>query len=167
VSRPGGYSIPPDNPFVGYPGLRPEIYAYGFRNPSGITLTQTGRGYVTDPGTNRSEEINILEKGGNYGWAIKEGTGFTGYSGGTTGGTRLPGTPTDTNQPFVDPIYEYPTGSPGGIKVSPSAILGGAVFPDGSYVSADYGGVILALSKDDRLTEAQRIGPYIRAISGS
>lgn len=165
VSRPGKYQIPADNPFVGYPGLRPEIYAYGFRNPSGISFNRHGIGYVTDPGTDRFEEVDILVRGGNYGWAIKEGTNFTGYSGGTTGGTHLPGTPADTNQPFVDPIYEYPTGNPGGISISPSAILGGASLPDDTYIFADYGGAILALSRDNRLIEAQKVNSYVRAIS--
>lgn len=165
VVGPGGYQIPYDNPFLHYPGLRPEIYAYGFRNPSGIAFSSRAVGYVTDAGLNTWEEIDLLQKGGNYGWNIKEGTDWTNLAQGTTGGTRLPATPPDLNQPFVDPIYEYRTKQPGGIAVQSSAIIGGAFFPDGTFVFADYGGVLMTLSPNYQLASVQRVAGYIRAIS--
>lgn len=67
------YTIPPDNPFVGVDGLD-EIYAYGFRNPFKFSFDQvTGRLFVADVGQDEWEEIDIVEKGGNYGWRIMEG----------------------------------------------------------------------------------------------
>jgi glucose/arabinose dehydrogenase len=69
------YGIPSDNPFVGKPGLD-EIYAYGFRNPFRFSFDMSGsrRLFVGDAGQNLWEEISVVEKGGNYGWNVKEGT---------------------------------------------------------------------------------------------
>ena len=68
------YSIPPDNPFVAGGGL-PEIYAVGFRNPFHFSFDQpTGRLFVGDVGQDSFEEIDIVQKGGNYGWSIMEAT---------------------------------------------------------------------------------------------
>jgi glucose/arabinose dehydrogenase len=69
------YAIPSDNPFVGKPGLD-EIYAYGFRNPFRFSFDMSGsrRLFSMDAGQSRYEEINVVEKGGNYGWNVKEGT---------------------------------------------------------------------------------------------
>lgn len=68
------YSIPPDNPFVGNSeGWREEIYAYGLRNPWRFSWDTQGRFWVADVGQNKFEEVNIVEKGKNYGWNIMEG----------------------------------------------------------------------------------------------
>jgi len=69
------YAIPPDNPFVNKPGLD-EIYAYGFRNPYRFSFDMGGSGrlFVGDAGQNLYEEVSVVEKGGNYGWNVKEGT---------------------------------------------------------------------------------------------
>jgi len=68
------YSIPSDNPFVGKTGLD-EIYAYGFRNPYRFSfdLKGTKELWVADVGQNLFEEIDVVVKGGNYGWVIREG----------------------------------------------------------------------------------------------
>jgi glucose/arabinose dehydrogenase len=67
------YGIPADNPFVGGDGL-PEIWAYGFRNPWRFSFDRnTGRMFVADVGQDRFEEIDIVQKGGNYGWNTMEG----------------------------------------------------------------------------------------------
>lgn len=66
------YSIPEDNPFVNSEG-RDEIYAYGLRNPFRMSFDEkTGRLFVADVGQNLWEEVNIVEKGKNYGWNIME-----------------------------------------------------------------------------------------------
>src|SRR5690606_26191083 len=63
----GGYSIPPDNPFVGDDAVRDEIYAYGFRNPYGMSFdVDTGDVYITDAGQALFEEVDRIEAGGNY-----------------------------------------------------------------------------------------------------
>jgi len=69
------YGIPSDNPFVNKRGLD-EIYAYGFRNPYRFSFDMSGsrRMLVGDAGQNSYEEISSVEKGGNYGWNVKEGT---------------------------------------------------------------------------------------------
>ena len=71
------YQIPNDNPFIGRKEFLPEVWAYGFRNPLNISWDTDTAGnktmYVTDIGHNHIEEINIIQKGGNYGWADLEG----------------------------------------------------------------------------------------------
>ncbi|XP_074651560.1 HHIP-like protein 2 isoform X2 [Tubulanus polymorphus] len=75
------YSIPPDNPFVGNSSARPEIYAYGIRNAwrcsidRGNRKTGVGKGriFCGDVGQARYEEIDLIVKGGNYGWSAREG----------------------------------------------------------------------------------------------
>lgn len=75
------YRIPPDNPFIGQQDARPEVYAYGVRNmwrcsvDRGDPITGYGRGRIIcgDVGQNRYEEVDIIVKGGNYGWRAKEG----------------------------------------------------------------------------------------------
>lgn len=82
-SDPSGmpYRIPPDNPFLRDPGARPEVFAYGVRNmwrcsvDRGDPVSGYGRSriFCGDVGQNRYEEIDIIIKGGNYGWRAKEG----------------------------------------------------------------------------------------------
>jgi glucose/arabinose dehydrogenase len=68
------YGIPKSNPFVGKTGAD-EIFAYGFRNPYRMSFdSETDKLWVGDVGQNDIEEIDIVTKGGNYGWPIKEGT---------------------------------------------------------------------------------------------
>jgi glucose/arabinose dehydrogenase len=69
------YGIPADNPFVGKPG-KDEIYAFGFRNPYRFSFDMGGSRqlFVGDAGQLMYEEIDIVTKGGNYGWNVKEGT---------------------------------------------------------------------------------------------
>jgi glucose/arabinose dehydrogenase len=68
------YSVPRDNPFVKIPWVRTEIYALGFRNPWKFSFDRdTGDLYLSDVGNYDWEEINLVRKGGNYGWPYKEG----------------------------------------------------------------------------------------------
>lgn len=68
------YSIPADNPFVGMSGARPEVWAYGFRNPWRMSFDyQTGELFVGDVGWELWETVHRVEKGGNYGWSAMEG----------------------------------------------------------------------------------------------
>lgn len=80
VSSGSGYAIPPDNPFVGSPDARGEIWSYGFRNPWRYSFdAATGDLYIADVGQSRWEEIDrarAAEGGGrglDYGWSIMEG----------------------------------------------------------------------------------------------
>ncbi|MCZ6531329.1 MAG: PQQ-dependent sugar dehydrogenase [SAR324 cluster bacterium] len=69
------YGIPKDNPFVDKKGAQPEIFAYGFRNPWRMTFDTGGKRqlFVADVQQNSYEEVNIVTKGGNYGWRVLEG----------------------------------------------------------------------------------------------
>ncbi len=68
------YAVPKDNPFVGMKGARPEVWAYGFRNPWRMSFDrQTGELFVGDVGWELWEMVHRVEKGGNYGWASAEG----------------------------------------------------------------------------------------------
>jgi putative heme-binding domain-containing protein len=68
------YAVPKDNPFVGMKGARPEVWAYGFRNPWRMSFDrQTGDLFVGDVGWELWESVHRVEKGGNYGWSAMEG----------------------------------------------------------------------------------------------
>ena len=68
------YAVPPDNPLLDTPGARPEVWAFGFRNPWRMAFDPaTGLLWVGDVGEDRVEEINIAVRGGNYGWSRLEG----------------------------------------------------------------------------------------------
>ena len=75
MSKGMAYGIPGDNPFVGRQGYLPEIWAYGLRNPYRMAFDKGGNHslYLSDAGQNLWEEVDIITKGGNYGWNIKEG----------------------------------------------------------------------------------------------
>jgi putative heme-binding domain-containing protein len=68
------YAVPNDNPFIGMTGARPEVWAYGFRNPWRMAFDrQTGELFVGDVGWELWEMVHRVEKGGNYGWSAMEG----------------------------------------------------------------------------------------------
>ncbi len=99
-SNNGAYRVPWDNPFVGVDGLD-EIYAYGFRNPYRFTFDKlSGMLLVADVGQDHVEEIDIVRKGGNYGWHLKEGSFLFDPTGAAIG---LP--LRDPN--LIDPVAEY------------------------------------------------------------
>jgi len=139
ANGPGGsYGIPGDNPFVGEANVREEIYAYGLRNPWRASFDDgpggTGRMFIADVGQGLVEEINILEKGGNYGWRIKEGS-FDFDSTVTA----------DPDVPLIDPIAEYghPNADNGLLEIGLS-VTGGVVHRgadpslNGKYIFGDW-----------------------------
>jgi glucose/arabinose dehydrogenase len=73
-------SVPADNPFVGKPNVRPEIFSWGHRNPQGLTLhPETGRIWEVEHGPKGGDELNILKAGANYGWPrVTYGTNYDG-----------------------------------------------------------------------------------------
>ncbi len=81
VDKAKPYSIPADNPFLQEPQTLPEIYSYGVRNPWRCSIDRgaredgygKGRIFCGDVGQNAFEEIDIIVKGGNYGWRGREG----------------------------------------------------------------------------------------------
>jgi uncharacterized repeat protein (TIGR03806 family) len=132
-------SIPADNPFAGSTqGERGEIWALGLRNPWRMSFDRaTGALWVGDVGQFDVEEIDVVQKGGNYGWRNYEGTRENVNPGG------VPATA------FLPPVYEYP-------HALGASITGGHVYRGtaasgflGSYVYGDYiSGRIWALVHD-------------------
>jgi glucose/arabinose dehydrogenase len=104
--------IPADNPFVGQSGRRPEIWAYGLRHPYTSAIHPvTGQYLVNDVGESTWEEINVIEKGRNYGWDRVEGN--------------------SSNTSYKNPIYTYNHNGTG------AAVVGGT-FYTGTQFPADY-----------------------------
>ncbi|MHB1560306.1 MAG: PQQ-dependent sugar dehydrogenase [Isosphaeraceae bacterium] len=69
------YSVPRDNPFVGRPGARPELWAYGLRNPWRLSYDrESGQLWVGNNGQDLWEQVYLIKKGGNYGWSLFEGS---------------------------------------------------------------------------------------------
>jgi glucose/arabinose dehydrogenase len=127
---PGGarYAIPRDNPFVGRRGVRPEIWAYGLRNPWRYSFDrQTGDLWIGDVGAGGSEEVDFQPSGSggaqNYGWSILEGT--IAYD-------RPPAN-------AVPPVYEY-NHRAGGCSVTGGYVYRGSALSSltGWYVFGDY-----------------------------
>ena len=123
-----GYFIPSDNPFLDVQGgLFEEYYAVGARNPHRMTIDRvTGEIYIGDVGSNSGdirEEVNLLRKGGNYGWPFREGT---------VERPDLMIRPSDLIGTLQDPIHEYPHSG------GDCSVIGGYVYR-GSNIPALYG----------------------------
>jgi glucose/arabinose dehydrogenase len=107
------YSIPDDNPLVGEAGLD-EHWAWGFRNPYTLSFDDD-RLFVGDVGHQDYEEVNVVEKGGNYGWNVREGPMCYNANSGLRGHSRflhldsLPTCPKQTSDgdPLIDPVITY------------------------------------------------------------
>ncbi len=116
----------PGNPFVGWPGARPEIYATGFRNPWRLSVdTWTGEVWVAEVGAETREEIDRLQSGGNYGWPAFEGSVPQDVSLGLAYAETVP------------PVYEYDHSV--GRCVIGGYVYRGSELPglNGSYLYAD------------------------------
>jgi glucose/arabinose dehydrogenase len=75
ISSNNPYGIPSDNPFLGNRSVLPEIFAYGLRNPAFASFdSQSGLMFIGTAGQELFEGVDIIVKGGNYGWNIREGT---------------------------------------------------------------------------------------------
>jgi glucose/arabinose dehydrogenase len=130
-SRP--YGVPDDNPLVGNEG-RDEHYAWGFRNPWRLSFAPDGRLFVADVGQSSYEEVNVVERGGNYGWNVREGARCVQAE-------NCPSTGPD-GEPLRSPAIEYPHSGDG---VSGISVIGGYLYDGqdvpklaGRYVFADY-----------------------------
>ena len=152
------YGIPADNPFVDRAGFLPEIYAYGFRNPFRFSFdAATGALIVGDVGQNDIEEVDIVEKGGNYGWRVKEGTFLFEPNGDRPGFVfqQSPGQPAR----MQDPIAEYDHDE--GIAVTGGFVYRGTAIPAlrGRYVFGDFArtftssGRLFYLTADNQIAE--------------
>ncbi|HEX5579757.1 MAG TPA: PQQ-dependent sugar dehydrogenase [Candidatus Limnocylindria bacterium] len=133
------YGIPPDNPLADGGGA-PEIYAYGFRNPWRLSWEPDGerRLIVSDVGYGRHEEIDVVQRGGNYGWRIREGTDCLNVAEPLTplASCQAAG---ENGDPLIDPVLEY-THTRVGVAVVGGFVYRGSAVPAlaGRYVFADF-----------------------------
>ncbi|WP_255169046.1 PQQ-dependent sugar dehydrogenase [Natrononativus amylolyticus] len=149
------YAIPDDNPLVGYDDYLPEYYAWGMRNPWGMSFTRDGELLAADVGQALFEIINHVERGGNYGWNVREGTHCF--------DPETPEEPPEDcpqavdedvpeprgGEPLLDPVVEYPQFY--GDQEIGIAVIGGYLYEtgtvpalEGNYVFGDW-----SLSFDD------------------
>jgi hypothetical protein len=146
----GGYGIPADNPFVGDPQARPEVWAWGLRNPWRMDFdAATGLLYIADVGQNQWEEIHVISasRGGlNLGWNTMEGAHCFRIQGCETAGLDLP-------------ALEYPHSQ--GCSVTGGFVYRGTALPAmvGHYVYADYcqGWVRSFLYREGRVTQTRDV----------
>jgi glucose/arabinose dehydrogenase len=153
------YRIPADNPFVDRAGARPEIWAYGLRNPWRYSFDRrSGDLWIGDVGQSAWEEVDLQPSasagGENYGWNLMEGDHL--YGGGAPPAQAVP------------PVYEY-SHDGGGCVVTGGYVYRGESLPDlyGAYVFADYcaGGLEALRLKDGRVVDQRALGPVVSSIS--
>lgn len=123
------YGIPADNPFIGRTDAAPEVFARGLRNVWRMSFDRkTGELYAGDVGQNAWEEIDIVTKGGNFGWRCREG--FHGTEG-------VPDS-SEASAKFIEPLVAYPRRE--GVSVTGGYVYRGAEYPEmnGIYFYADY-----------------------------
>lgn len=158
----GGYKIPIDNPYIGATNfngkpvdpakVRTEFWAVGFRNPWRLFFDEDGTLYTGDVGRHEREEINIIRKGGNYGWAFVEGVGVGSALGTPPAGVTL-----------TPPVVEYPHGwgSMAGNCVIGGVVYRGSKLPDlyGAYIFGDYvtGNIWMMRHNGNTATEWRKI----------
>ena len=124
------YTVPPGNPFVGTPGVKPEIWAYGLRNPWRFSFDMPSSTlYIGDVGQDAREEIDAVpasQAGANYGWRLMEGVAcYNPASSCNPGGLTLP-------------VVDYPHTE--GCSVIGGYVYRGAALPEltGHYLYTDY-----------------------------
>lgn len=127
------YTVPADNPFVGVAGARPEIWAFGLRNPWRFAFDRGGSNqlWVADVGQNLWEEINLVRRGGNYGWRLLEANHAYDIPLAAALGISVP---------TLDfPLHEYRHG-PLGISIIGGHVYRGGAWPElvGKYVFGDF-----------------------------
>lgn len=134
----GHYFVPDDNPWVGVPGALEEMWCIGLRSPHRMTYDPRGRRiWLGDVGNADREEINLIERGGNYQWRYREGTV-----------AGLPPRPAELIGHEVPPVYEYG-------RADGFAVIGGYAYRGreharwlaGKYIFGDINGSVWALAE--------------------
>jgi glucose/arabinose dehydrogenase len=157
VDSAPSYTVPRDNPFVNTPAVRPEIWAYGLRNPWRFSFDPKGRLIAADVGQDSYEEVDIVSAGANMGWNVREANHCF--------------KPKDDcpTKGLVDPIFEY--GRQAGQSISGGYVYLGKNIPwlAGKYVFGDFvTGRVWALELPDdasKLVPAEELGVFPHAFS--
>ncbi|MBX3731691.1 MAG: PQQ-dependent sugar dehydrogenase [Verrucomicrobiae bacterium] len=140
------YAVPADNPFIGRPEVRPEIWAYGLRNPWRFSFDRlTGDLWLADVGQDRAEEVALIRRGENHGWNVFEG--FEPFS----NQHRVAG------RTFTPPVFAYR-------RKFGNSVTGGYVYRgdpqssfDGVYVCGDFTSRILfGITQENGVLKAVR-----------
>jgi glucose/arabinose dehydrogenase len=157
VNSAPGYAVPPDNPFLKTPGARPEIWAYGLRNPWRFSFDPKGRLIAADVGQDSFEEVDIVSAGANMGWNVREATHCFNPKDGCPKGD------------MVDPIFEY--GREAGQSITGGFVYQGTRIPwlRDKYVVGDFvTGRLWALelpSDASHPAKAEELGVFPHAFS--
>ena len=132
-------SVPPDNPFVGKAGYKPEIYTLGHRNPLGLAFNpQTGELWSTEEGPQGGDELNLIQAGKNYGWPrVSLGRNYD--------GTRV-------GEGFTAPGLEEPT-----VFWVPAIAISGLSFYDGDKFPAWKGNALVGAMRNNTGQHIQRV----------
>ena len=150
------YTVPADNPFVNAGGdVRPEIWAYGLRNPWRFSFdSATGDLWLADVGQNEIEEVDIIVRGGNYGWKIHEGT-------------RCFEAPVCNLPEHREPIFEYDHSE--GVSITGGYVYRGTESPalQGTYLFADFafGGIWGLRETNGEVSEVRKLLDSGRSIA--
>jgi glucose/arabinose dehydrogenase len=153
----GNYGIPKDNPYIGNSNsFREEIFAYGLRNPWRFSFDAVTKNlWVGDVGQNKVEEIDVVTKGGNYGWRIKEANNCFDASG-------------DCNKAdLIAPVWSYVQGNDGR-SVTGGIVYRGKNLPEftGKYFCGDYvSGKIWALTYDGKTVTKSDVISNVSTVS--
>ncbi len=154
----GPYRVPADNPFVDVPGARPEIWAYGLRNPWRFSFDrQDGTMWVGDVGQDSLEEVDIIERGGNYGWRLREAERE--FADDARSGRAAA-------DPLLDPVVSY--GRRAGVSITGGFVYRGTHLPAfrGLYFYGDYGsGTVWALDYDGTQVVSNEVVASVPALA--
>lgn len=140
------YSIPADNPFAGSPNFKKEIYAYGFRNPYRFSFDMGGSHqlYLGDAGQSLYEEVDIVTKGSNYGWNVKEATVCFNTDSDLLIRSTCPSVDS-LGKPLMDPVIQLknkanPSGGGTSLVVVGGNVYRGSAFPNlqGKYIFGSF-----------------------------
>ena len=121
------YTVPPDNPMTGVDGARPEVWAYGLRNPWRMSFDrETGHLWAGDVGQYHAEEVDVIRPGEDYGWSVAEGS------------SCFPQDEPCETAGLTPPVWEY--GRSLGCAIIGGYVYRGQAIPslEGWYVYADY-----------------------------
>ena len=131
------YSVPASNPFVGNAAMADEVYSLGHRNPHHLAFMPDGRLLATESGLDNIDEINLIEKGANYGWARREGAFVQLGSGSLAAGIGdLPAD--DAANGLTYPIAQFGHTGPAGATFTGEGLGGGFMTSNGSNLDGEF-----------------------------